>query len=192
MRSNKIDFLEYIPGNRSLTKQYHFFSGRLVRYSIIATLTILTGCQTVNSLPVGGSLQLTRELRFEPGYSRSFIQYGKAVSSKQIEQREPYCLFYRYESPEEMHRVRTLNPGNFTIQSSHRELGTLPLPILNPIVFGDSLREDTLATVFKIHSPHQPEITQLRCEIFTEPLFQNHLNLQQIKQTLGDIVLVAP
>jgi len=88
-------------------------------------LTLLTDCQTLpaedtydtpnSKIPVGSSIQLYQSLRYNKGYCRSFSQSGKAVTYKQINQRYPYCLLYRYEPPEELLNLRTMQADSFSV-----------------------------------------------------------------------------
>jgi len=50
---------------------------------------------------------------------------------------------------------------------------------------------ENMATVMNIRSETQPEVRSVVCMIFSDALYMNHLSLNEIRQTLGDIAVIV-
>ena len=170
----------------------------------IAGLLMLAGCQSLTLdyyqtpgqlPPAGSSIELHQTLEFQVGYSRSFIQFGKAINFEQLRVRYPHCLFYRYEPPEALQTLREVQPDRFVITDAWVSTDLAAgLPVFSGSMIktlggfdGDGPSSQTLTTTMRLESPAQPEIIELRCSIFTIPYLNNYLTLDEIINTLGEV-----
>ncbi|MBC8212002.1 MAG: hypothetical protein H8E21_13150 [Gammaproteobacteria bacterium] len=167
-------------------------------------LLVLSACQPLIygdpfdaptlKVPLGSLLQLHQALNFEPGYSRSFIQSGKALTYQQLEAYQPFCQFLRYEPPQALETLRTMQADTFRVTRSRQEeeveglSGFGVMISLGSIGLGDSRGLQKLSAVLKIKSESQPEIVELRCSVYDQPYQWNYLSVNQIKAILGSLV----
>ncbi len=173
---------------------------------ITFSITLLTGCQSLNYIPdynspiskppVGTIIQLNQALTFYPGSSRTYVQNGLAKQFNDIDERSPWCQFYRYEPPAALETMRTVEPDSFRVTSSTQSVEIVAIPavasfastIILPDMFERNVNERTLSTVMKIESTRQPEIVEFKCAVFNEPFQYNFVSVTQIMQTVGDVV----
>ncbi len=180
----------------------------MIQYRILIIFALLLpgGCQLLNSQvdfdspnskpPVGTILKLNQPLSFYPGSSRSYIQDGRAKTFKDIDERSPWCQFYRYEPPAALQTVRTVEPDSFRVISSTQSMELVGIHpelkftagLILPDMYDDDTHEKTLSTVMKVKSEKQPEIVEFKCAVFNDPFRQNFVSVHQIQQTLGEVV----
>jgi len=173
----------------------------------LAISFLISGCQTLSEPvdfshpkskpPVGTIVQLNEKLTFQTGTSRSYIQHGKFKEFKGIEDREPWCMFYRYEPRAALKSERSVEPDNFTVTSSLQRaemvsakpffISTFNM-ILPAMLESDNSNSATLTTTMKIKSDKQPEVVELRCGVFNESFSENYVSVNKILETLGNIV----
>ncbi len=177
----------------------------MLKIITLGSLLFLLGCQSlgINSkppsqirIPVGSTITLNQPLKFQIGYSRSFIQFGKPVQSKELRERYPYCQFYRYEHPDDLETERSLQPDTFTVTRSYRAMDYLQSGSgLNPFTSqgeaGGPPDDNVLGNIMKINSAQQPEIVELKCAVLTEPTLQNYLTTAEIEEVLGSTVTIS-
>ncbi|MCK5662138.1 MAG: hypothetical protein KAI17_01560 [Thiotrichaceae bacterium] len=173
----------------------------------LAISILITGCQSLSEPvdfshpkskpPVGTVVQLNETLIFEQGTSRTYIQNGKAKSFKEVDDRAPWCQFSRYEPRAALKTERSAVPDRFTITSSSQRMEMVsakPFPILAANVIipsmldNDGQNAQTLATIMKIKSDQQPEIAEFKCAVFNDPYMENFVSVNQIIDTLGNVV----
>lgn len=167
-------------------------------FSACSSIAPLSYDSPKSKVPVGSRIQLHDVLTFERGFSRSFIQYGQAKTFAQIEEREPYCLFYRYEPPQALQTVRTVQPDVFSVTRSFQTKFLASLQstrvaaslIIPGLLNDDGQRETYLSSVMKITSDKQPEIREFKCSVFDDPYEENHVSVTQIRQVLGDLATI--
>jgi len=165
----------------------------------------LLGCQSLGTgsnapskfrIPVGSSITLNEPLKFQIGYSRSFIQFGKPIRPSELRKRYPYCQFYRYEHPDELQAVRSLQPDTFRVTRSYRAMDYLQSGSgQNPFATDNSSSgppdDNVLGNIMKIQSVQQPEIVELKCAVLTEPALSNYLTVTEIREALGETVTIS-
>jgi len=177
---------------------------RLYSISWVA-LALLAGCQSSlysdfydkpKSLPpIGSTIDLHQTLFVRPGFSRSFIQYGKAMDDRGVYQRQPWCQFYLYESQQALQTERTILPDQFTVTESYQWVNSTvspPIKVASTSAFGHMFHHDvsaqTLKTIIKLESDKQPHVIELQCAVFKEPYYYNYLSVRDIQKTLGEVV----
>ena len=165
---------------------------------------ILLSCQSTiyndsfdspqSKIPPASIIELHLSLSFTVGFSRSFIQFGQPVSLNNIDEREPYCQFIRYEPPAALETQRTVQPDDFIIthstQTIENSLSGFSMKIsIGSKGLGD--RDDqTLSSILKLRSEKQAEIVKLKCSIFAQPDEWNYLSVNQIKGVLGHLATI--
>lgn len=173
---------------------------RSIVVGLLGVLSILS-CRSIppgdpydnprSKVPEGSSVQLHQALSFYPGYSRSFIQFGRAVTHEQIEEREPYCQFVRYEPPLALTTLRSMQVDEFIVTRStkQKELAMAGISLLVSIGWKGLLERDDmyLSATMKLFSAKQPEVVELKCTVYAAPDPWNCLSVNQIKATLGSI-----
>jgi len=147
--------------------------------------------------PKGTVVVLNQPLDFTVGSSRSYIQHGVATGQGRVNIREPYCLFYLYESSGAMQNVRSIQPDRFIVTRSSQgaEFAAIQpsIEIAVYVPFGDVAdgggpSAQTLATNLRLQSETQPQVHELKCSVFGEPFYYGFVSINQMKQTLGDVV----
>lgn len=174
-------------------------------FAQILTIFALISCQTMKSsdpydspqstISTGSMIELLQPLDFLPGYSRTFIQSGQPQTYSEVDQRLPYCQFYRYEPPSAVQTLRSIQPDLFKVTASSQtmEIGTTGVSIFASIGYsGRRDRDDyLLSSVMKLSSDLQPEIVELKCAVLDESDHWNFLSVNQIKATLGELVTIT-
>ena len=160
-------------------------------------LVLLTACQTVNRtdpndsaasvIPAGSSIILNQPLTFDIGFSRSYIQHGKALHFKDVRTRYPYCYFYRYEPRKALQAVRTVPLGQFKVIHSYQTMEVASTSFMQKASMDDGYAEVYLSSIMELESPSQPEINKLICSVFGEQNQWNYVSVNQIKKTLGGV-----
>jgi hypothetical protein len=171
-------------------------------------IVFLSACQTLDypdsfdspgsKIPVGSQIELLQPLTFQRGYSRSFIQFGIPITFNQLEERLPYCQFYRYEPPEDLQTVRRIEPDVFTVTRSYQgqDFAKWKSPVLAQVMplpgfMNDAGPSDmTLSSILKLESKKQPEIVELKCAVFAEPFKRNYVSVNEIRNTLGNVASI--
>ncbi len=169
-------------------------------------LLLLSGCQTMSYEdfyddptsvpPVGTIVRLNQPLTFQRGSSRSYIQDGEAKPFKSVHSLEPSCMFYLFEPYEAMGSVRTIEPDNFIVTHSAQWIdiaGMQPsVYAFSSIAIGnmfyDGVSAQNLSTTMKLQSDRQPQVVELKCTVFDDPFYSNFVSVNQIVETLGDVV----
>ncbi len=175
-------------------------------FFIIAIIPFIAGCQSLNqpanfdsprSKPaVGTSVQLNQTLTFLPGTSRTYIQNGQKQTFSGIDEREPWCQFYRYEPAAALQTIRTVQPDSFIVKHSSQKMELVELEpvkvaasmLIIPSMLDHDVNARTLSTIMKIRSYKQPEIVELKCAVFDDPFHGNFVSVSQIIKTLGSVV----
>ena len=176
-------------------------------FTQILAIFALMSCQTMKSsdpydspqstIPTGSMIELLQTLDFVPGFSRAFIQSGQPRTYAEVDQRLPYCQFYRYEPPSALQTLRILQPDLFKVITSSQtmELGTTGVSIFASIGSNSRRNRDKddylLSSVLKLSSDLQPEIVELKCAVLDESDHWNFLSVNQIKATLGELVTIT-
>ena len=163
---------------------------------------VVSGCQSMSYdnqrsvPPVGTVVVLNQALDFRVGSSRSYIQHGVAQSQNGVNIREPYCLFYLYESSSAMQHERSIQADRFTVTRSGQGASFASIqPAVQMaayVPFGDVAQggpsAQTLTTTLRLHSDTQPQVHELQCSVFGEPFYYGFVSVNQIIQVLGNVV----
>jgi hypothetical protein len=173
-------------------------------YKLIGLLPfiVLTGCQSLNAPtqipPTGSIIELTQPISVYPGYSRSFIQSGKAVKSAELNRRYPWCQFRLYEPPAALETERSIQPDRFVVTNSYKmyeSVAAIPTQITSTMLFPNIMENDgpsaqDLSTIMKIESSAQPQVVEFKCSIFTDPVANKFLTINEMRSALGNVVKI--
>ena len=109
--------------------------------------------------------------------------------------RQPYCLFYLYEPAAALKHERTVQPDRFTVTRATQgaeHASVKPIVQARAVLpmsdIADGASAQTLTTTVRLNSEKQPRVRELRCSIFGEANLYDYVSLNQIIQTLGDVV----
>ncbi len=173
-------------------------------FSLVA---IFTGCQTYNGSidrnrptytpPVDSIIELHQPLSVYPGYSRSFIQFGKALKASELNQRYPWCQFRLYEPASALETERSIQPDRFLVTQSNRRMENVasnPRVLASSILLINMLDDDPsdqyLSSIMRIQSETQPQVFEFKCSIYTEPRIYNYVTINEMQQALGDVATI--
>ncbi|MDH3377847.1 MAG: hypothetical protein OEQ39_12940 [Gammaproteobacteria bacterium] len=169
---------------------------------------LLTGCQSItapdsNNSPwyvtpqVGSYIELHQELTAPRG-KRIYIQYGEARPKRDINEREPYCQFYVDRRGAEMREPLVIAKDRFMIERVFRKTDITGLVRVryassdDGMDFDGSPSEQTMSTYMEIFSDRQPQVTRLICSRWADPYFDNHVRINEIRESLGNLVKLVP
>lgn len=173
----------------------------------LSLVAVLSACQTYSTTvdkdspsytpPVGSIIELNQPISVYPGYSRSFIQFGIAVKSREVNQRYPWCQFRLYEPPEALETERSIQPDDFLVTQSNRRfeiVASRPQLLATSILWlnmlDDAPSDQNLSSIMKIQSEKQPRVVEFKCSILTEPQIYNHVTINEMQQALGEVVTI--
>jgi hypothetical protein len=181
------------------------------RYGQLTLLCLLiTGCATTDFIPgppayqtvkPGSILKLNQPLTIEPHSAGVRIQYGKVIPNKLLEQWYPNCRF-EVLNPKDTPQV--IQPDTFTIKRVTYEnylVSAGPVMLASVGIGmsvgvggdsdGDDATADVYSTYFYLESETQPEVSRLLCQFWEDPHDARHLMLDEIQQTLGNIITIT-
>jgi hypothetical protein len=173
----------------------------------LSLAAVLSACQTYNTKvdkdspshtpPVGSIIELNQPISVYPGYSRSFIQFGKPVKSREVSQRYPWCQFRLYEPPAALEAERRIQPDKFLVTQSNRRfeiVATRPQLLASSIlwlnILDDAPSDQNLSSIMKLQSKRQPQVVEFKCSVLTEPQIYNHVTINEMQQALGEVVTI--
>jgi len=144
-------------------------------------------------IPIGSVLTLNKKLQIPPGKTGIYIQAGQVMERPSVNAYSPYCRF----------EVSSLNNSSFTIVDEDKfdvykimfdsELVSsdqIMVASLDIVSYGASIMADIRTTEFFLKSEKQPDVLRLRCGHWEDPTDAFYLNLDQITQTLGDVITI--
>ena len=144
-------------------------------------------------IPAGSLLVIKQELDILPNTGRVYIQYGKTVRDKSVDRYYPHCWITSWKINASLVRIQ---PDTFTISSSkkdeHYVYSNKPLLFASAksaydVASSSHASSIEYATILTIHSNNQPGIREFTCSHWEDPTDANHLTLEQMNKTLGNI-----
>ena len=131
-----------------------------------------------------------------PGYtSRKVAVVGKP------REYDPYCYFWLYRSSNDLALPVDIQAATFEvgkIRSLRQNVQLLPSNTDNirlAAIYGGFMGNGgtshfTFATEISLSDPAQPSVYKLVCAIWADPVDRSFLNLDEIIQTLGELVTI--
>ena len=145
---------------------------------------VLAGCQTsgpvdesafASEIPKGSSLILKQDLDVTPGAARVSMQKGKVVG--QPSSQVASCQLRSGQTATEDTPV-VISADTFITGAASRYYANGSRNFNESVVF---------QTKIPLHSPQQPNVKFMYCDITGETTWTRHLTVAQIRETLGDI-----
>ena len=179
--------------------------GGFCRFSLVVLVfvlhSILSSCQSFidlqawpppYSLPAGSTISINQPLVVAPNAVSIWVQYGKVVKRRDIEESYAHCRFelFTIQSLE-----RTIQPDEVIIKKivNTTDYVANDVVILASMVdvFGssDSPMAAIHSTNIYLQSQKQPDLYRLICEHWEDPSSGTYLTIGQIQEALGDIAI---
>jgi len=173
-----------------------------MRYSIhivLASLLIssLTSCafqppKDINSsfytTPIGSQLKLHRALTIPANNTQVRIQNGEVINSYwDLDAYYPNC---NLELRERTEVARIIKPDTFIISRVTRDTENVMLnkpTVVTGFSAGGSAPNVDYLTIMHLHSPRQPEVTQISCQHWEDANDGSHLSIEKIRKTLDGL-----
>ena len=140
--------------------------------------------------PLGSRLILNRGITIPPNQLSVYLQHGKILPSRDVDAYQPNCKF---ELRDIFEYAQHITPDQFEIYKIQRDSQLVlsqPITIatLGRMSDGDAPMAEIYSTTFYLRSPKQPQVLYLTCQHWDDPSTGSHLNIKQIRKTLGDIM----
>ena len=175
-------------------------------YSLASLLFVSIAYGGLHSIRTGtldtsAGISLNQTIHNDRG-ARIHIQYGEVKAhGNQIRESEPYCYFRIHRPGSELRSPVDIQATTFNvvkIRSRSYQVNLTPSITENvqlagfsgggPGGEGGGANQLTLATEFHLNDPAQPHVKKLICAVFTDPRDRGHVNIDEIRETLGDLV----
>lgn len=176
---------------------------------IIVFTMAVSGCQGANqleinrhqsqALPAGATIALKQALHFSKHVSRLYVQHGRPMEYYQVNEAAPWCKFYLFEPASAMHKVRIIEPDEFTVQNSYHQYideyfaqsADIKLASNADFFERDLFPEpQVLASKMKLYSARQPQVVELTCGILDDPYPNNFLTINTMQRALGNVAKI--
>jgi hypothetical protein len=163
----------------------------------IPLLLLLTGCaqryigderSPFYEPPAGSRLLLKQTLTIPAEMVGVFIQGGRAVSNREVDQYYPHC---RLEVRERRETAQTVEPDEFVVQRVRRDIKVVSNPPAGPLVrvdFGPSFF--IYRTHLDLSSARQPQVSTLICQHWGDPALDDHLSIRDMRRALGEVMVL--
>lgn len=161
-------------------------------------------------IPTGTVIELNQPLTITPNSGRVYVQYGKVVTPKERERYHANCWFLSWKVLE---TDQTIQPDTFVVKRSQKDqdivqnhsaikLANLDLQIAVGagietgsgngigILANASPMAAIFTTTLDIRSDRQPDIRQFACSHWDDPSGGEHLTVEQMQNTLGNIASI--
>ena len=159
---------------------------------------ILTACtQTVvpkfdspyYKIPLGSILVLHQSLTIPANQARVIIQNGRLVGRRDRDQYYPYCEFEILTLSES---DQVIFPDRFKIHKLSKQMDTSRLQVMyaSLIMADNDNRLIAYNTVMYLSSQKQPDVYRLSCMYWTDDPMDDHLSVNQMNKTLGNILSI--
>lgn len=173
---------------------------------IIGTALLAQGCASTGSYNtatsvttprIGTMIKLNRELTTRGGV-RIFLQNGYQKRFSEVAKLEPYCQFYVDRPGDEINETLTIEPDTFIVHRVYRQRESVSSEAMQLAFDGGDAEMDpgssqrTMSTFMELISDKQPAVTRLICSRWADPNSINHVSIDEIIQSLGDIVEFLP
>lgn len=154
-------------------------------------------------IPPGSTLMLTRDLTIPAERASLFVQGGEVRPYADVNSYYPHC---RLEVERVLDTPQVVKADTFVIEKIVRQdiprLADARIGALDAA--GDGNRGNrlvtasdagdagtwTYATHFRLRSARQPEVRELTCQDWEDPVRAVHLTLRQIRQALGGLFVL--
>ncbi len=165
------------------------------RLLILIPLVLLGACQTTATRdetspfyvpPAGSRLVLKQTLTIPAENVGVFIQGGRAVGNREVDQYLPHC---RLEVRDRQETAQTVNPDDFLVQRVRRDVqvvSNMGTTRLVRVARGPSFF--IYRTLLDLESARQPQVRTLVCQYWGHPALDDHLSIRDMRRALGEVV----
>jgi hypothetical protein len=139
--------------------------------------------------PPGSRLLLKQVLTIPAEMVGVFIQGGRAVSNREVDQYYPHC---RLEVRERRETEQTVEPDEFVIEQVRRDVEVVSNTDAVPVrvSHGGGPSFFIYRTLLYLKSAHQPQVRLLICQHWGDPALDTHLSIHDIRQALGELMVL--
>ena len=165
----------------------------MIRLAAMFMLLLLASCQSVQpydensrfyQVPAGSRLTLNKQVTIAPNLARTYFQYGKQISKKQIEKYQPHCYLLLSTLSENEQLVQ---PDTFTIHKVERDFivsaDQQRYAGASMNMFDTSLVE--YVNIYQLSSATQPNVLSLNCLQWSDSSDRLYLTVGEVRQALG-------
>lgn len=162
------------------------------RLLILIPLVALGACTLTPSrdeaspfyVPSAGSrLILNQALTIPPENVGVFIQGGRAVENREVDQYLPHC---RLEVRDRHETAQTVNPDAFRVERVRRDVQVVSNTRAGPLVrVGQGLSFFIYRSLLDLSSARQPQVRTLVCQHWGHPALDDHLSIRDMRRALG-------
>jgi hypothetical protein len=129
--------------------------------------------------------------------SRIYLQHGKVVNGNAFQHREPFCYFHVYRDSAIINTAFRVTEDRFSITRTGRSIeysmdSTPGYLLAAGGFFTQEASAQNMMIRFALDSPAQPDVRWLKCGIFAVPGERNYLAMEEVLETLGDLVTLNP
>lgn len=136
--------------------------------------------------PVGSRLILNQALTIPAEMVGVFIQNGRTVDNRGVDQYYPHC---RLEVHERRETAQTVNPDDFRVRRARRDVQIVSNLRAGPLVHvGTGPSFFIYRTILDLESPHQPSVRTLICQYWGHPALDEHLSVGDMRRALGEVM----
>jgi len=139
--------------------------------------------------PVGSQLILHRAITIPANNTEVRIQDGKVIQSSW--DLDTYYANCNFELREIANEERTVRPDSFNVTRVHRDTENVllnkPTVVASSRVGNGGPPLVDYITIMDLYSARQPEVMRISCQHWNDPNDGEHLNINQIRKTLGDL-----
>lgn len=165
------------------------------RLLILIPLVLLGACQTTAARdeaspfyvpPAGSRLVLKQTLTIPAENIGVFIQGGRAVGNREVDQYLPHC---RLEVRDRQETAQTVNPDDFLVQRVRRDVqvvSNMETTRLVRVSHGPSFF--IYRTLLDLQSAQQPQVRTLVCQHWGHPALDDHLSIRDMRRALGEVM----
>jgi hypothetical protein len=165
------------------------------RLLILIPLVLLSACTLTPARdeaspfylpPAGSRLVLEQTLTIAAETVGVFIQGGRAVGDREVNQYYPHC---RLEVRDRRDSAQTVDPDDFRVRRVRRDIQTVSNFRAGPLVrVGTGPSFFIYRTIFDLESPRQPSVRILVCQYWGHPALDNHLSIREMRRALGAVM----
>jgi hypothetical protein len=164
--------------------------------TLLPLCLLLFACQTkgpldenspYHILPSGSRLILKRELTIPAHSAGVWLQGGRVMSIKDINQYHPHC---RLEVNDVRETTQTVTADEIVVRRARQEeTNTVARTGLMKaqMRIGGDVRVNVFRTTLDLHSERQPQVRWLTCQQWSEAALGQHVTIREMRVTLGEI-----
>lgn len=172
-----------------------------MRLLLAVTIVLLTACQSWHepsenspyyAIPVGSRLILNQPITISADNASVYIQRGQIVP---YHRRDLYYANCKFEVNTVKQVSQTIKPDEFVVHrvSQYIEVGRFFAP--GTMLAGQggdsgSVMNKLYDRIIYLESSKQPDVLRISCGRWDDRPLSNHLTIQEIRDTLGDLFTV--